>query len=75
MSTAKKTAVVTGGSRGIGFAVVKQLASEGYNVAVLDVNALEDYRANFNELDAMGADYLYYQGSVTEGDGEGKPLP
>lgn len=66
MSTAKKTAVVTGGSRGIGFAVVKQLASEGYNVAVLDVNALEDYRANFNELDAMGADYLYYQGSVTD---------
>ena len=56
MSTAKKTAIVTGGSRGIGFAVARQLASEGYNVAVLDVNALEDYRENFDELDAMGAD-------------------
>lgn len=66
MSHAKKTAIVTGGSRSIGFAVAKQLASEGYNVAILDVNALEDYRANFAQLDAIDADYLYYQGSVTD---------
>ena len=62
----KKTAVITGGSRGIGFGIVRQLASEGYNVAILDVNKLDDYRENFNQLDTMGADWLYYEGSVTE---------
>ena len=61
-----KTAVVTGGSRGIGFGIVHQLASEGYRVAVLDVNSKDDYQENFAQLDDMGADYLYYQGSVTE---------
>ncbi len=61
-----KTAVVTGGSRGIGFGIVKQLASEGYRVAILDVNNKEDYQKNFEQLDQMKADYLYYQGSVTE---------
>ena len=62
----KKTAVITGGSRGIGFAIAHQLADEGYNVCVMDVNRLEDYRENFDQLDAMGADWLYYEGSVTE---------
>jgi len=68
----KKTAIITGGSRGIGFGIVRQLASEGYNVAILDINKLDDYRENFNQLDSMGADWLYYEGSVTEaGDREG----
>ena len=53
-----KTAVVTGGSRGIGFGIVHQLASEGYRVAVLDVNSKDDYQENFAQLDDMGADYL-----------------
>jgi 3-oxoacyl-[acyl-carrier protein] reductase len=35
MSTAKKVAVVTGGSRGIGAAVVRKLASDGLEVAVV----------------------------------------
>ncbi|MGN0404575.1 MAG: 3-ketoacyl-ACP reductase [Bariatricus sp.] len=62
----RKTAVITGGSRGIGYGIVKQLGSEGYNVAVLDVNSLDDYKENFDELEKMGVDYLYFQGSVTE---------
>lgn len=62
----KKTAVITGGSRGIGFGIARQLASENYNVAVLDINSLEDYRDNFIQLEEIGADYLYFQGDVAD---------
>lgn len=61
----KKTAIVTGGSRGIGFGIVKQLGLDGYNVAVMDINAKSDYEDNFKQLEDAGIDYLYYQGSTT----------
>lgn len=60
----QKTLVITGGSRGIGFGIVKQMASEGYRVAVMDVNRLEDYMDNFSQLDEIGNEYLYFQGDV-----------
>jgi 2-hydroxycyclohexanecarboxyl-CoA dehydrogenase len=34
-----KTAIVTGGARGIGFSIVEELASSGASVVILDVNA------------------------------------
>jgi len=37
-----KTAVVTGGGSGIGAAVAARLRSDGYNVAVIDLNPSED---------------------------------
>lgn len=61
----KKTAIITGGSRGIGFGIAKSLGRDGYNIAVLDVNAFEDYKENFEELEKMGVDYLYFQGDTT----------
>ncbi len=60
----KKTLVITGGSRGIGFGIVKQMASEGYNVAVLDVNKQEDYQSNFDQLKEYGTEWLYFEGDV-----------
>lgn len=60
----KKTLVITGGSRGIGFGIVKQMASEGYNVAVMDINKFEDYKENFDQLEQYGTDYTYFQGDV-----------
>ncbi|WP_431027130.1 3-oxoacyl-ACP reductase FabG [Lysinibacillus sp. LZ02] len=46
-----KTAFITGGSRGIGRAIGEHLASEGANVAVIDVNeeALNEAVAHFAE--------------------------
>lgn len=61
----KKTAIVTGGSRGIGFGIVRQLGLDGYRVAVLDVNDFENYKESFQELEKLGIEYLYVQGSTT----------
>lgn len=60
----KKTAIVTGGSRGIGFGVARQLGLDGYNIAILDINAPEDYEQNLNELAELGIDCLYMQGDT-----------
>ncbi len=55
MNFENKTAVVTGGSRGIGLAIAKKLAAGGANIAVLYVgNAAEGQNA-VEELRAMGA--------------------
>lgn len=37
MNFENKTAVITGGSRGIGLAIAKKLASQGANIAILYV--------------------------------------
>ena len=36
MADERKTAIVTGASRGIGLAIAKKLAKSGYNIAVVD---------------------------------------
>ena len=53
-----RTAVVTGGSRGIGLGIVKRLLSDGYKVAVLSnsgtqVEGAMAYRCNVAEFDAV----------------------
>ena len=65
----RKTAIVTGGSRGIGFGIALELAKPGYNIAILDVNDLEDpsrpdYKENMAKLEAAGAEYLYQKGDT-----------
>lgn len=61
----KKTAIVTGGNRGIGFGIAKQLGLDGYNIAILSTGAKEDYEENFKQLEELGIDYFYQQGSIT----------
>lgn len=62
----KKTAIVTGGSRGIGLAICRQLALDGYNISILDVNSRTDYADNLNALSAAGAEWHYVQGSIAK---------
>lgn len=62
----KKTAVVTGGSRGIGFAIARQLGEDGFNVVIVDMNKKEDYADNFRQLANKGIDYLYIQGNICD---------
>lgn len=60
----KKTAIVTGGSRGIGLAIAKQLARDGFNLAILATQDPEIHRGSLEELRALGAEVLYVKGNV-----------
>lgn len=59
----KRVAVVTGGSRGIGLAIVKRLLEDGYRVAALDINerAITQARAEIDNRDC-----LFFQSSVSD---------
>jgi NAD(P)-dependent dehydrogenase (short-subunit alcohol dehydrogenase family) len=60
----KKVALITGGSRGIGFGIAKALANEGYNLAINGVRDEEGAAEALNELRELGAEVVYCQGSI-----------
>jgi 3-oxoacyl-[acyl-carrier protein] reductase len=64
----EKIALVTGGSRGIGGAVVKRLASEGAEVVLIDVVIQESTEAFLAELTAQGQTVRAVQADVRDGD-------
>ena len=59
-----QTAIVTGGSRGIGLAITRQLGEDGFNIVIMDVNNKEDYKENFDKLEEAGIAYLYIKGNI-----------
>ena len=61
MSLENKTAVVTGGSRGIGEAVALKLASQGANIAIVYVGDESEGKAAKEKVEALGVKTeLYY---------------
>ena len=50
-----KIAIITGGSRGIGYGIAHKLVEDGYTAAILDINGLASYQENFDELKARSA--------------------
>ena len=61
-----KTIIVTGGSRGIGEAIVKKMAERGYNV-VLDYNKSEEKAKNIQaELKEKGYDVEIFKADVSK---------
>ncbi|MFD1032467.1 SDR family NAD(P)-dependent oxidoreductase [Metaplanococcus flavidus] len=62
-----RTALVTGGSRGIGRQIAERFASEGANVAIIDINE-EALHSAKNELEGKGYSVYAKVASVTERD-------
>jgi 3-oxoacyl-[acyl-carrier protein] reductase len=64
-----RVALITGGSRGIGFGIAKKLAQEGINLAINGVREELDAASNLAELRTFGVRVEYLQGNIgtTEG--------
>jgi NAD(P)-dependent dehydrogenase (short-subunit alcohol dehydrogenase family) len=62
----KKTSIVTGGSRGIGFAIALRLAKEGFNLVVAGMREENTCRENLEQLAAAGAEWLYIRADLAK---------
>lgn len=62
-----KTAIVTGGARGIGLGISLALAREGWSLAVCGVRDAKLAKAGLDALFETGADVLYVQADVSKG--------
>lgn len=60
----KRTALITGGTRGIGLGIAKSLAGKGYNLALNGVRQQEDVQDVLKELSEMGVKVSYCQGDI-----------
>jgi 3-oxoacyl-[acyl-carrier protein] reductase len=74
MSNQKKVALITGGSRGIGFGVAKALAKSGFDVAINGRRDAADVAGAIKELQSLGAAVLYCQADVASRDDHTKML-
>lgn len=62
----RKVALVTGGAKGIGAAIVKELANAGYDVVINYLTSKEKAEALAKELSPSGVNVLTYQCDVSK---------
>ena len=60
-----KTAIVTGGTRSIGFGISTLLAKNGYNLSIFAVAEKEQVKNVIAELESNGIEVLYYAGNLS----------
>ncbi len=60
----KQVALVTGGSRGIGLGIVKQLAMQGFDIAINGVRPAEDVIEVIEIIKALDVEVIYCQGNI-----------
>jgi 3-oxoacyl-[acyl-carrier protein] reductase len=60
-----KVALITGGSRGIGYGIAKHLAENGFDIVVNGVRGEDAVADVLKELRNTGADVIYCQGDVS----------
>jgi 3-oxoacyl-[acyl-carrier protein] reductase len=61
----KKVALVTGGSRGIGFGIAAELAANGFDLAINGTRSAEDVEDAIKKLKDLGSDVIYCQGNIS----------
>jgi len=62
----KKTALITGGSRGIGFGIALELAKAGFDLAINGIREERQVASGLEMLRARGAQVIYIQGDVSD---------
>lgn len=60
-----KTALVTGGSRGIGLAIVKELGRAGFRTAIMATRTEEHYPESSRQLRDSGVSYIWLAGDIS----------
>jgi 3-oxoacyl-[acyl-carrier protein] reductase len=70
----KKTALITGGSRGIGLGIAKELAKAGFNLAINGVRNQKSVQPVLNELANTGVEVIYAQGDISKKEDRAKIL-
>ena len=61
-----KVAIITGGARGIGWAITKKLAQDGYHTAIIGSSSYERYSDKLQELKTNKIKYKYYQCDISD---------
>lgn len=61
----RKTAVVTGASRGIGKAIAIQLAKEGYSIATIGSSEVDSVSEGLEEIKKYSPELIYFKGSIS----------
>lgn len=70
----KKVALITGGSRGIGYGIALQLAEAGYDVAINGVREAEAVTGQVQTLEKAGARVLYCRANISSREDRTKML-
>ena len=67
-ATSNKVAIITGGSRGVGAATAKLLASKGWNVTITCTSSIHDANDIVQECEGLGVEALAITADVSEND-------
>ncbi len=69
-----KTALITGGTRGIGFGIASKLAEEGWNLVINGVRAEASIQETLNSLRSSGVKAVYARGDIGRAEGRSNIL-
>jgi len=62
----KPVAIITGGSRGVGEATAKLLASEGWNITITCTSTIEDANKVVEDCEKLGVEGLAIKADVSD---------